>query len=87
MLYPLSHTQGLFLALVVALMGKENVPKISLDSSIQQLRYAIHLDCDDMDGSVVLVDSYDWLELYYIGSWKSLQEFAYCSNGCPTYMC
>ena len=48
-------------------MGKENVTKMSLDSSVQQLRYAIHLDCDDMDGSVVLVDSYDWLELYYTG--------------------
>ena len=48
-------------------MGKENVPKMSLDSSAQQRRYAIHLDSDDMDGSVVLVDSYNWLELYYTG--------------------
>ena len=48
-------------------MGKENAPKMFLDSSVQQLRYAIHLDCDDMNGSVVLVDSYDWLELYYTG--------------------
>ena len=53
---------------MVALLGRNNVPRFSLDTSThQQLRYAIHLDSERMDGSVILVDSYDWLELYYTG--------------------
>ena len=34
---------------------------------MQQLRYAVHLDSDDLDGSVGLIDSHYWLEIYYTG--------------------
>ena len=59
-------SQGLFSALVVALMRRTTYPKFTLHNSIQQLRYAIHFD-SELDGSVGLMDCQNWLEIYYTG--------------------
>ena len=57
---------GLFPALVVQLMQRENGQEFTL-SEKQQLRNAIYLDCPPMGGAILLVDSIDWIEVYYSG--------------------
>ena len=57
----------MFAALVVALMKRGTSLIFTLHESIQQLRYSVHLDSDDLDGSVGLMDCHNWLEIYYTG--------------------
>ena len=48
-------------------MKRSTSPRFTLHESIQQLRYSVHLDSDDLDGSVGLMDCHNWLEIYYTG--------------------
>ena len=48
-------------------MKRSTSPRFTLHESIQQLRYSVHLDSDDLDGSVGLMDCHNWLEVYYTG--------------------
>ena len=48
-------------------MKRSTSPRFTLHESIQQLRYFVHLDSDDLDGSVGLMDFHNWLEVYYTG--------------------
>ena len=62
--------QGLYIALVVNLLGRENSPKFDLvPESVQKCQYrnAIRLRCVDLGSSVLLVESNYWLEIYYFG--------------------
>ena len=66
--------QGLFPALIVSLLKRHDSPKFSLHQPSQldelpeesmQFRNAIQLSCIGPGGSVLLVDSIYWLEIYY----------------------
>ena len=57
---------GLFPALVVHLLQREAHLKLDL-SKDQQLRNAIYLSCISIEGAILLVDSIDWIEVYYSG--------------------
>lgn len=63
--------QGVFPAVVVSLVGKKEKPKFFIDSRSpnfpRQLRYAILLYSDDLFGSILLVDRFYWMEVYYNG--------------------
>ena len=68
--------QGLFPALIVSLLKRHASPKFSLHQPSQldelpeeskQFRNAIQLSCIGPGGSVLLVDSIYWLEIYYTG--------------------
>ena len=48
-------------------MKRSTSPIFTLHESIQQLRYSVHLDSEDLDGSVGLMDCHKWLEIYYTG--------------------
>ena len=48
-------------------MKRSTSPIFTLHESIQQLRYSVHLDSNDLDGSVGLMDCHNWLEIYYTG--------------------
>ena len=48
-------------------MKRSTSPIFALHESIQQLRYSVHLDSNDLDGSVGLMDCHNWLEIYYTG--------------------
>ena len=48
-------------------MKRSTSPRFTLHESIQQLRYSVHLDSDNLDGSVGLMDCHNWLEIYYTG--------------------
>ena len=48
-------------------MKRSTSPRFTLHEAIQQLRYSVHLDSDDLDGSVGLMDCHNWLEIYYTG--------------------
>ena len=58
---------GLFPALVVQLMRRESGQEFRLPREQQQLRNAICLDCPSLSGAILLVDSIDWMEVYYSG--------------------
>ena len=61
----------MFPAVVVALVDRTESPHFSLDScSIafpRQLRYAVLLYSEDLFGSVLIVDQFYWIEVYYNG--------------------
>ena len=57
---------GLFPALVVHLLQSENGQVFKLLKE-QQYRNAICLDCPSMGGAILLVDSIDFMEVYYSG--------------------
>ena len=62
--------QGLYITLVVNLLGRENSPTFDLvPESVQKYQYrnAIRLRCVDLGSSVLLVESNYWLEMYYFG--------------------
>ena len=66
--------QGLFPALVVQLLQREEKPIFTLPHStkedqleIDQLRNAIILSSESTSGAVLLVDSVDWMEVYFSG--------------------
>ena len=62
--------QGLFPALVVQLLQRETNPCFKIPSQSyqeQQLRHAIILSSDSTGGGILLVDSVDWLEVYFTG--------------------
>ena len=48
-------------------MKRSTSPRFTLHESIQQLRFSVHMDSDDLDGSVGLMDCHNWLEIYYTG--------------------
>ena len=56
---------------MVALINRSNKPHFFLDSSSpsfpRQLRYAVRLYSEDLLGSVLLVDTFKWIEVYFIG--------------------
>ena len=60
---------GLFPALVVQLLQRVGDLQFKLSKSKrqQQLRNAISLSCPSMGGAILLVDSIDWMEVYYSG--------------------
>ena len=68
--------QGLFPALIVSLLKRHTSPQFDLHQPSQldevpeesmQFRNAIQLSCIGPGGSVLLVDSIYWLEIYYTG--------------------
>ena len=62
--------QGLYITLVVNLLGRKNSPMFDLvPESVQKYQYrnAIRLRCVDLGSSVLLVESNYWLEMYYFG--------------------
>ena len=48
-------------------MKRSTSPIFTLHERAQQLRYSVHLDSEDLDGSVGLMDCHNWLEIYYTG--------------------
>ena len=58
---------GLFPALAVHLLQKDSNLKLELPKN-QQLRNAIRLHCISIEGAILLVDSIDWIEVYYSGN-------------------
>ena len=65
----------MFPAVVVALVDRTESPQFDIDScSIafpRQLRYAVLLYSEDLFGSVLLVDRFYWIEVYYNGVTKN----------------
>ena len=65
----------MFPAVVVALVDRTESPQFDIDScSIafpRQLRYAVLLYSEDLFGSVLLVDRFYWIEIYYNGVTKN----------------
>ena len=65
----------MFPAVVVALVDRTERPQFDIDScSIafpRQLRYAVLLYSEDLFGSVLLVDRFYWIEVYYNGVTKN----------------
>ena len=62
--------QGLFPALVVQLLQRKTDPCFTVPPQTyqeQQLRHAITLISDSTGGGILLVDSVDWLEVYFTG--------------------
>ena len=61
----------MFPAVVVALLSRKETPLFSLDSRSptfpRQLRYAVKLYSEDLLGSMLLVDTFNWIEVYYTG--------------------
>ena len=58
---------GLFPALVVHLLQRDNGQEFTLLKGQQQYRNAIFIDCPPIGGAIVLVDSIDWIEVHYSG--------------------
>ena len=52
---------------MVALLVRVNKPLFTLDMTTQQRRDVIHLYSHCLNGSVVLINTYNWLEIYYTG--------------------
>ena len=65
----------MFPAVVVALVDRTECPQFDIDScSIafpRQLRYAVLLYSEDLFGSVLLIDRFYWIEVYYNGVTKN----------------
>ena len=65
----------MFPAVVVALVDRTESPQFDIDScSIafpRQLRYAVLLYSEDLFGSVLLVDRFYWIKVYYNGVTKN----------------
>ena len=65
----------MFPAVVVALVDRTESPQFDIDSCSRafprQLRYAILLYSEDLFGSVLLVDRFYWIEVYYNGLSKN----------------
>ena len=65
----------MFPAVIVALVDRTESPQFDIDScSIafpRQLRYAVLLYSEDLFGSVLLVDRFYWIEVYYNGVTKN----------------
>ena len=61
--------QGLFPALIVQLLQREEKPVFNLPHSTKedQLRNAIILSSESTSGAILLVDSVDWMEVYFSG--------------------
>ena len=61
----------MFPAVVVAMLDRKHKPYFFLDSRSRsfprQLRYGIKLYSDDLLGSVLLVDCFYWIEVYFTG--------------------
>ena len=73
-----SIVQGVFLAVVVALIAREQKPHFFINRDRPsptfptQLRYAIVLDTSvHLFGFVLLVDGFYWIEVYYSGLIKN----------------
>ena len=60
----------MFPAVVVALVDRTESPQFDIDSP-RQLRYAVLLYSEDLFGSVLLVDRFYWIEVYYNGLSKN----------------
>ena len=61
---------------MVSLLNRKTVPLFTLDVSTKfqnQLRYAVRLYSEDLEGVVLLVDSFKWIEVCFTG----------VSNMCP----
>ena len=56
---------------MVAIVSRQDKPRFFIDSRSptfpRQLRYAVLLYSEDLFGSVLLVDQFYWLEVYYNG--------------------
>lgn len=63
--------QGLFPALVVYMLQRNEFELPPKHSEEQQCRYAITLVCKTLSGSIILVDSIEWMEIYYSGQFAS----------------
>ena len=61
----------MFTALVVTILSRQGKPQFFIASQSptfpRQLRYAVLLYSEDLFGSVLLVDQFYWLEIYYNG--------------------
>ena len=59
------------MATVVALLNRKTPPTFNLDGSShkfsKQLRYGVKLVSDELGGSLLLVDSLYWVEVYFTG--------------------
>ena len=57
--------------MVVSLLGRKNKPRFSVDSGSRtfekQRRYGVKLHCEDLFGSVLLVDNFKSIEVYFTG--------------------
>lgn len=64
----------MFPTLIVSLINRPKKPCFSIDSRSplfpKQLRYAIKLYSEDLFGSVILVDDYKFIEVYFTGNPK-----------------
>ena len=56
----------MFPTLVVSLLNRQKPPLFKLDDRCTQLRYSVGLCFDG--GSLLLVDSFTWMEVYYTGN-------------------
>ena len=63
---------------MVAIFSRQDKPRFLIDSRSptfpRQLRYAVLLYSEDLFGSVLLVDRFYWIEVYYNG----LSENCFC---------
>ena len=61
----------MFPATVVALLNRKTPPTFRLDGASpkfsNQLRYGVKLVSDELGGSLLLVDSLSWIEVYFTG--------------------
>ena len=51
--------------MVVGLLNREHSPKFRIDPDVEQLRNAIELFSDDFSASVVLIEHFHWIEVYF----------------------
>ena len=63
--------QGLFPALIVSLLSRQENPSFYIDSRSlsfpKQLRHAVKLFSDDIFGSVIMCENYQSIEIYFTG--------------------
>ena len=87
--------QGLFPALIVSLLKRNASPQFDLHQPSQldelpeesmQFRNAIQLSCIGPGGSVLLVDSIYWLEIYYTGHSKKCSALRKAVLECIGYV-
>ena len=64
----------MFPALVVSLLQRQETPQFSIDSESRtyerQLRYGVKLNSKDLLGTVLLVDNFKCIEVYFTGPQK-----------------
>ena len=51
--------------MVVGLLNRKHSPKFRIDPDVEQLRNAIELFSDDFSASVVLIEDFHWIEVYF----------------------